>query len=685
MKPLHIIRATKQKKEDELLAINGVTGVDVGKKIVKGKKTAEDAIRVYVKKKRKNVPDNEKIPEEIDGVKTDVIEATFELHPMAVAVADIERKADTGTYDPLLGGISIGPCGAVGGYVYTGTLGCMVKDRETQEVLMMTNYHVLAEKWPVGEQVVQPSRVDTGSCPADLVGSLVRSVISENVDGAVARITNRTHNCSIHEIGDVKGKGSATVGMNVRKRGRTTGYTHGIVDSIDATVTVPYDHGDQILRNQILIDVDTSQSTQFGNSGDSGSVVVDGENKIVGLYFAGTSDGSLGVANPIDAVLNELNVDLCVKPVLKAIWSEEKAYRTEYLKHIWEEGWKNRIKEVSYEKPPYSEGMDWDWRWRYTGPMAGSQMTATPQGTCIADIDARLKRLEAIAMGEERTPQPMAGNCIAFDGMPAGPGPNPLTQSGVSFQVFDYQGNPATYTRIVGWGGTPGLDAGYKTEVHHAPCPSVEITLVRYHNLAPQAVAYDAAGAVVMSATMTVPQATPQTLTLSGGQITRVEIVSPQNEVIIQQYCLCARLKDPYKEKMEQKEFKEKPERKELKEKEFKEKPERKELKEKEYKEKPEQKEFKEKEWKEKPEQKEFKEKEWKEKPESKEQFEGGGRIPDTPLSAPFGPSGGGDPLAALEARLARLEGLLGRRHFIDQSLRPDLSKGALMREPDQR
>ena len=57
--------------EADLLKLPGVTGVDIGPKIVKGKKTNVMAIRVYVKKKRK-VPGA--IPKEIEGVPTDVID-----------------------------------------------------------------------------------------------------------------------------------------------------------------------------------------------------------------------------------------------------------------------------------------------------------------------------------------------------------------------------------------------------------------------------------------------------------------------------------------------------------------------------------------------------------------------------------------------------------------------------------
>lgn len=387
MKPINVIRSIKEKKEDELLALAGVTGVDIGPKLVKGKRTAETAIRIYVEKKKKNVSKTQAIPSSIDGVKTDVIEAKFELHHR-LAVEELKPHADTGTYNPLVGGISIGPCSAVDGFVFTGTLGCMVKDRTTGQMMMLSNYHVMAEKWSVGETQCQPSLVDTGSCPSDVVGSLVRSVLSEKVDGAVASITARSHQCRIHEIGSVKGKGLAAENMNVRKRGRTTGLTHGIVDSIDATVNVPYDDGVHTLKNQILINVDSSQSSEFGLGGDSGSVVVDPNNKVVGLYFAGTGDGAIGVANPIDAALDELNVDLCVE-IIKDI-------RIEIPEKFWIfENWKDRIKEVAYEKPPLLESITFPWD-RLINPPRFDR----PDFGGIGGIEERIRRLEQMLSGQ---------------------------------------------------------------------------------------------------------------------------------------------------------------------------------------------------------------------------------------------------------------------------------------------
>ncbi len=330
MKTIDEIRPIKQAAETDILKRPGVTGVDIGYKYAEGKKTDKLAIRVYVEKK-KVVPANERIPKEIQGVETDVIQRKFVLHPRLVRVADLELKADTSNYDPLQGGISIGPCRSVyldateaachgapgpGWYVFVGTLGAFVRDNTSGAEMMLSNFHVMCvdDGWSVGDIMAQPSRVDGGNCPADVVGALQRASLGGQVDCAVASHTTRGYHCSIVDIGTVTGTASATAGMAVRKRGRTTGLTYGTVDTIDLTVTIDYCNGlgSVTLTNQIGICVDPAQSAKFGDSGDSGSVVVNDTLQMVGLYFAGSTDGSWGVANPIQAVLTALDVSICV-------------------------------------------------------------------------------------------------------------------------------------------------------------------------------------------------------------------------------------------------------------------------------------------------------------------------------------------------------------------------------------
>ena len=356
MKTLVEILAAKETVVADLLKRPGVTGVDVGYKYVGGKRTDEIAIRVHVAHKRDNVPEAQRVPAEIDGVQTDVIQRTFVLHAASMAVTDIQIMADTGSYNPVKGGISIGPCRAIGGSVFAGTLGAVVKDNVTGNPMLLSNFHVMCvdNGSNAGDQMAQPSRVDTGSCPASNVGKLHRSALSAAVDGAISTLEGRGYRCEIVDIGVVAGSKTATLGMKVRKRGRTTGLTYGLVDSISLSVNVDYGDGLGVhtLNNQIGIAPDATKNPKFGDHGDSGSVAVDNKRRIVGLYFAGSDDG-YGIANPISSVLSELNISLCVgkrKPEHKEIKIEKFETKDGIVdKPVFKEH-KNEPKELKVEK-----------------------------------------------------------------------------------------------------------------------------------------------------------------------------------------------------------------------------------------------------------------------------------------------------------------------------------------------
>ena len=79
MASLDEIRHVKTEVEEELLKLPGVTGVDIGYKYIKGKKTDVLALIIYVEKK-KDVPDSEAITKRIQNIPTDIIERHFVLH-----------------------------------------------------------------------------------------------------------------------------------------------------------------------------------------------------------------------------------------------------------------------------------------------------------------------------------------------------------------------------------------------------------------------------------------------------------------------------------------------------------------------------------------------------------------------------------------------------------------------------
>jgi len=414
MKTVPQIVQLKESAEEKLLKQPGVTGVDVGYKYVDGKRTDEIAIRVLVEKKKKTVSKEEKIPESIDGVKTDVIERKYELHQLRnrKKVEDAELLVDAGRYRPLKGGMGIGPCRVVGGFVFVGTLGAIVKDNATGNPLCLSNFHVMCidNGSHVGDQMCQPGRVDGGSCPTDVVGALLRSSLAATVDCAVCDIAAGIgYSCEILEIGQVAGTTTAVLNAPVRKRGRTTGLTYGFVDGIAASVNINYGDGIGVktLTNQVSVRPDTTHNPLFSDHGDSGSVIVDDSRHVVSLLFAGSGDGHT-LGNPISDVLSALNVTMCVgKSALKDVKDikehKEKPEIKEHkekpeVKEIKDHKEKPEIKEFFKEiKEHKIEKSEFDLGPKMFGdhPPKILEVPPLPFGSGGQGLDARIAQLEA--------------------------------------------------------------------------------------------------------------------------------------------------------------------------------------------------------------------------------------------------------------------------------------------------
>jgi hypothetical protein len=279
-----------------------VTGVGVGYKVVGGRLTDVISIRVYVAKKlpKEALRPEELLPESLQGIPVDVIEATFHIH-----LGEDNRTR----HNPLVGGISIGNL-TLGG---SGTLTVSVFDNVTKEDMILSNWHVLCGRFncAVGESIIQPGQGggDTGTS-GDIVARLYRTALTDQVDAAIARLTgDRFLLKEILGFGSVTDLGIPQLGMQVRKSGRTTGLTTGKIVDISATVGINgYPDGAHTFHNQIQI----SDGNQVSRPGDSGSLWIDDSNRAIALNFAGSVDGTLGTANPFSAVLQALNIDLAI-------------------------------------------------------------------------------------------------------------------------------------------------------------------------------------------------------------------------------------------------------------------------------------------------------------------------------------------------------------------------------------
>ena len=312
-----VIRPIKRMVEDEFLSRPGVIGVDIGEKYTGGRPTGQTAIVVYVCAKGPLHP--QQIPVEVGGVPTDVVAESIVLHRARITRTSDEEPVAAERHPVLRGGISVGPARSfrvvppevpkAGEYVIAGTLGAFAITRdEPRKVLGLTTFHVgcVDDSWSVGDAFVHPSRVDGGLVGADEVAVLDRAALAGSVSAAGLRMGARPFRAEVVDIGAITGTADAVIGSTVRKRGRTTGLTYGVIASTDATLRLDFGDGIGVrtLRDQIRV----HSSERFGDHGDSGAVLVDADNRVVGLYVAGS--GSTGFANPIEPVLRQLDVEL---------------------------------------------------------------------------------------------------------------------------------------------------------------------------------------------------------------------------------------------------------------------------------------------------------------------------------------------------------------------------------------
>jgi S1-C subfamily serine protease len=284
-------------------AVN-LVGVGIGEKVTSGRPTGELCVKVLVARKypKARIRPRERIPPAVDGIPTDIEGVGY---PRKLALPNRLR------HRPVVGGISVGLDRTAVPYRFAGTLGAVVRD-PTGALYALSNNHVLADenRAPLGSPVIQPGTLDGGES-ADRVGALSRFVPLRFgnrrnwMDAAIARFDpDVAAEPEILGIGRPLGIGRVALHVLVRKSGRTTGLTEGIVRAIRFdVVNVRYDQGMVRMDDTIVI---RPTEGDFSRPGDSGSVVVDPQGRVVGLLFAGSDVVTFAV--PIRRVLRRFGV-----------------------------------------------------------------------------------------------------------------------------------------------------------------------------------------------------------------------------------------------------------------------------------------------------------------------------------------------------------------------------------------
>ncbi len=331
----------KRQNRDYLLGRRNVVACGVGFKETERGITDEPCVVVSVTRKmpEAQLSPADIVPKKLGEVKTDVKETgVIRALPFVLGPKD-QGQGHTDRWRPAPGGVSIGHAD-----ITAGTLGCLVT--RNGELFILSNNHVLANSNAAqrGDPIIQAGRYDGGTledqiatledfiplnfgtspptCPtatgvegllnwlAKLLGSSHRVMAFQEVpgrnlvDAAIARpLSDDLVEKRILEIGVPQGTRDVTLGTRVKKSGRTTGFTTGRIIQIDVTTRVSYEGGTAIFEDQLM-------AGPMSQGGDSGSAVLDEEDFVIGLLFAG-SDATT-IINPIQFVLDALNVEIAV-------------------------------------------------------------------------------------------------------------------------------------------------------------------------------------------------------------------------------------------------------------------------------------------------------------------------------------------------------------------------------------
>lgn len=324
-------RSVLRERFIELHRCANVVATGVGYKIVDGKLTDTPSIicSVATKVAAASLSPRDLVPAQLGGIPTDVV-ATGVLRAF---------QAPTGRFRPAPGGVSVGHKD-----ITAGTLGCWVK--RNGQWMILSNNHVLANinAGKIGDAILQPGSYDGGVNPADQIATLedfvtinmeeipsdcdiaggivsllnglssfsgsdtrlkaVRIQATENlVDCAIAKpLREEDVLPEILNIGAISGTASAVLGMPIKKSGRTTGFTEGQVTQVDVTADISYG------ENRTVRFVDQIMAGAMSQPGDSGSAILNNNNELVGLLFAGSETST--VMNRIENVFSALNLTL---------------------------------------------------------------------------------------------------------------------------------------------------------------------------------------------------------------------------------------------------------------------------------------------------------------------------------------------------------------------------------------
>lgn len=265
------VTEVKARLKEQYKDNDDVTGIGIGKN-----ESGDDVVVVNVRHDRSHAVS---IPQEFSSEEVEIRET-------GAFSAELLQQADEQNIDrksrqrPVPSGVS-----AAHTDVTAGTTGFIVEDADGN-LYPTSNNHVYANanRASVGDDVLQPGPAD-GGVSGDETGTLEGYVeLTDGVKVDVAWINfSETHDIELVGVGKPRGTPTdPSVGDTLIKSGRTTGVTTGVVNQVNADISVSFPDGSYQIADCIITE-------NMSTGGDSGSaVLMEDTNEPAGVLFAGS-------------------------------------------------------------------------------------------------------------------------------------------------------------------------------------------------------------------------------------------------------------------------------------------------------------------------------------------------------------------------------------------------------------
>jgi hypothetical protein len=255
------------------------------------------AFQTFAQKQPQRVFDAQAI-----GFATDVLPVRYQLHwqPNRFKFRTLQSN-----FLPILcGGIRITSSVSTG----LGTLGGKVRDCQTGQIMLLSNWHVIAGETEESE-IFQPGNllITQNSVP---IANYARCALAHHIDAAVAFFNgNRACTNEQYGLGTVTGITTPKLGMPVIKSGAGSGITSGVICGIMGS-SIRHCHGKRRFFSNLIQIMPETNTSALSTVGDSGAWWLErATQRAVGLHFGGSQQPEFALAFSMPAVFNALQIE----------------------------------------------------------------------------------------------------------------------------------------------------------------------------------------------------------------------------------------------------------------------------------------------------------------------------------------------------------------------------------------